>query len=513
MLETLVTFAGGDDPFAPSLIHGDEQPGPVLSLLRAHDFARVVLLDLACLKAHTDATQEAVREEFPKLALSSHRLDLPEPFHLDNLVRALRDWIAQRREENAGETIRILTKAGSPLTRAAWLLLAEEQPDVAPLLLDAKPHRFLSLTPLRARMVPLVPSSLPVGAAEALAVEEEPLPFQVEEDPFDHIDAVAEELGCIGEHPRFRSALQLAGTLAEHDTPILIQGETGTGKDVFARLVHRLSRRKARPLVTVNCAALPEPLAESLLFGHRKGAFTGAAHRQIGKFEVADGGILFLDELAELSLKVQAKLLRIIEDGLVEPLGATNPVKVNVRVIAATNRDLQQEVVRGTFREDLYYRLRVGEIWLPPLRERRTDIPKIALHLLDRINQDLKQPKRLSRESLDYLQKQSWPGNVRDLQNVIERSAMLAKKRVIEPPDLSQHPVIDVRYQGESALPDLREGFSLERYLSDIRRRLIEKSLDIADGNQSEAARLLGVTPQAVHKYVKTKALQSRAHD
>ena len=238
-----------------------------------------------------------------------------------------------------------------------------------------------------------------------------------------------------------------------------------------------------------------------MLFGHKKGAFTGAIGDQKGKFAVADGGTLFLDELAELPLPTQAKLLRVLQDGILEPLGSPSMHRVDVRIIAATNRDLKQVIRQGKFREDLYYRLNVGELQLPALRDRRSDIPKLALHVLDRVNAGLRKPRRLAPSALSRLQNHSWPGNVRDLENVIERSLRLATKDVLEADDLLiSEPITAI--DPLARLPAPREGFSLEEFLASARKQLILRALEMTDGNQSAAARLLGMSPQAVHKFL-----------
>jgi len=296
--------------------------------------------------------------------------------------------------------------------------------------------------------------------------------------------------------------------LAPSQSPILILGETGTGKELFARFIHRLSGRSHEAFIPVNCAALPEALVESILFGHKRGAFTGAVTDQIGKFDVAHKGTLFLDELGELPLPAQAKLLRVIQDGLLEPIGHTKPHKVDVRIVAATNRDLRKLVRQGKFREDLYYRLNVGEVRLPPLRERRSDIPKLALHILDRLNGSLRRPKRLSPGALSRIQSHNWPGNVRDLENVIERSVLLCRRDVLDADDLLIYE--PVTYADPlDALPDPYEGFSLDEFLGSARKQMILKALDAAGGNQSRAARLLGITPQAVHKFLQLSKVKN----
>ena len=225
---------------------------------------------------------------------------------------------------------------------------------------------------------------------------------------------------------------------------------------------------------------------------------------QVGKFDTADKGTLFLDELGELPIPAQAKLLRVLQDGLVEPIGQAKAHKVDVRIVGATNRDLRKLVRQGKFREDLFYRLNVGEIKLPPLRERRSDIPKLALHILDRLNGSLRRPKRLSAEALSRLQSHNWAGNVRDLENVIERSVRLCRNDVLDADDLLI--TEPVTYADPlDALPEPYEGFSLDEFLGSARKQMILRALEAANGNQSQAARMLGITPQAVHKFLQSR--------
>jgi transcriptional regulator with GAF, ATPase, and Fis domain len=325
-------------------------------------------------------------------------------------------------------------------------------------------------------------------------------PISVEETQID-VNSVKVQLGIVGDHPAMQRSLEMGAMLASSQAPILILGETGTGKELFARYIHRLSGRPRETFVAVNCAAIPEDLVESLLFGHKKGAFTGAINDQVGKFDTADKGTLFLDELGDLPLPAQAKLLRVLQDGLVEPIGQARAHKVDVRIVAATNRDLRKLVRQGKFREDLFYRMNVGEIQLSPLRERRSDIPKLALHILDRLNASLRRPKRLSAEALSRLQSHNWPGNVRDLENVIERSVRLCRHDVLDADDLLiSEPVTFA--DPLDALPDPYEGFSLDEFLGSARKQMILRALEAAKGNQSQAARMLGITPQAVHKFL-----------
>jgi transcriptional regulator with PAS, ATPase and Fis domain len=361
-------------------------------------------------------------------------------------------------------------------------------------ILRVRPHRFVSRerplvseVDLTSPEFPLVRANMSLGETAAAALPD--------------IETAAQFLGIVGDHPATRKALEVGATLAPSNVPVLILGETGTGKELFARFVHRLSGRPLDRFVPLNCAAIPKDLAESVLFGHKRGAFTGAINDQTGKFDQADGGTLFLDELAELPLPTQAKLLRVLQDGVVEPVGARKPHKVDVRIVAVTNQDVRGAIKKGFFREDLYYRLNVGEVRLPPLRERRSDIPKIALSILDRVNATLKKPKRLSLDALTRLQSHTWLGNVRDLENVIERSVRLAQRDVLEADDLVINEPI-ASPDPLASLPEPQDGFSLEEHLTSTRKQLILRALETAKGNQSEAARLLGITPQAVHKFV-----------
>lgn len=398
-------------------------------------------------------------------------------------------------ESHAGARFFIATASGTPQMHACWFLLAASG-EIPARILHVRPPRFVGKDRPLVSEVDLSSSEFPLVRANVGAID------PAESLPPADVETALRQLGIVGDHPAIRKALEIAATFANSPAPIFILGETGTGKELFARFIHRLSGRLFDRFVPLNCAAIPRDLVESLLFGHKRGAFTGATNDQVGKFDQADGGTPFLDELAELPLPTQAKLLRVLQDGVIEPLGAKKPHKVNVRVIAATNQDIRKAIRQGRFREDLYYRLNVGEIKLPSLRDRRSDIPKIALHVLDRVNATLKRPKRLSPNALRRMQQHSWPGNVRDLENVIERSVRLARQDVLDEDDLIIGEPIAAK-DPLDALPEPQEGFSLEEYLASARKQLLLRALETAKGNQSEAARLLGVTPQAVHKFLK----------
>ena len=280
--------------------------------------------------------------------------------------------------------------------------------------------------------------------------------------------------------------LDTAKRAANSEATVLIAGESGTGKEVLARLIHQHSPRVQGPMVAVNCAAIPENLLESELFGHVKGAFTGAVSSRKGRFQSAAGGTLFLDEIGELRLDLQAKLLRAIQERVVAPVGADQPEAVDVRLIAASNRDLYAAIGQGTFREDLYYRLGVIPLHLPPLRERREDIPGLVAHFLLKLGAPA--GVRFSAGALARLKAHSWPGNIRELQNIVERAVILRKGLLIETDELqlavAASPAIA---NGLPEIPD--EGLSLEA----VEQGLIKKALAKANGNRSEAARLLKI--------------------
>ena len=296
----------------------------------------------------------------------------------------------------------------------------------------------------------------------------------------------------VGASPDFRAALAIAAKAARARVPVLIEGESGVGKEVVAEAIHAASPRGKKPMIAINCGAIPANLVESELFGHEKGAFTGAFERKIGKFADADGGTLFLDEIGEMPLDAQVKLLRVLQSGEVQPIGARHTREVDVRVIAATNSDLARMVADGTFREDLYYRLTVIPITLPPLRERRDDIPLLAKHFLEKFSPG--SAIQASQGAMRLLMSYGWPGNVRQLENAIERAvALSAGRREIDvadlPPEIQSVPPMTTTPFVE--FPD--DGLDLPSYLSRIEQDLISRALERTGGNRNRAAELLRI--------------------
>jgi DNA-binding NtrC family response regulator len=489
-LRILLTFTGFHDPYSKGLVGEDEQPGPVLSLLQARSFDLVYLLSTPNTERNTAATAAALKE---RVDLKVVALPLQDPTDYSAILKHLRSVTGTVVEEFPGAEYFISVASGTPQMHACWVLLTTSG-EFPARILHIRPPRFVTADRDLVTEIDLTRAEFPV-------VRVRDAPVEAPDTPAPDVRTALAELGLVADHPKMVAALEQAAALADSSVPILILGATGTGKELLAKFVHRLSGRPNDNFVALNCASIPKDLAESILFGHKKGSFTGALADQIGKFELADKGTLFLDELGELPLAAQAKLLRVLQDGLVESIGAKKPRKVDVRIVAATNQNLAKAIRQKEFREDLYYRLSVGEIRLPALRERRSDIPKIALHVLDRINTTLKRPRRLSQAALARLQGHSWPGNVRDLQNVLERSARLTRNDVIDADDLIlTEPV--AKDDPLSTLPEPTEGFSIEGFLASARKQMVLRAMESAGGNRSEAARLLGVSPQAVHKYL-----------
>jgi len=309
-------------------------------------------------------------------------------------------------------------------------------------------------------------------------------------------DAEFNHYGIVGRSRRMQEVIETAKIVAQSKSTILITGETGTGKEMVARAIHYHSAQSAMPLIKVNCAAIPETLLESELFGHVRGAFTGAATNKKGKFALADGGTIFLDEIGTMSTALQAKLLRVLQEREFEPLGSERTQKVDVRVIAATNRDLRQMVGDGRFQEDLYYRLNVIPIHIPPLRERRDDLPVLVEHFIAKHAQRAgKRIEGLAPGVLEALQSADWPGNVRELENTVERAVVLSPSAIIGPEVVR---VLGVTSAAAANLPSM----TLRLNLDWAERETVRRALDACGGVKKDAAELMGISQRALSYYL-----------
>lgn len=319
----------------------------------------------------------------------------------------------------------------------------------------------------------------------------------------------------IGSSSAMETVYSLIGRVAPTDVNVLLTGESGTGKEMVAREIHSRSRNPSGPFVSVNCAAMPGELIESELFGHEKGAFTGASGRRVGKFEAANGGTLFLDEIGDMSQTTQAKVLRAIEEKTFQRLGSNETLSTEARIISATNKPLEKEVELGRFREDLYYRLCVVRIGLPPLRERKSDIPALAHAFCERFSLAYKtKPQKMSKDTLKVLLEYDWPGNARQLRNCIERAVVLTDNEEISADALPEEILLDQKRERQTAQPS--EGITVSRSLDfrsakkEFERQYVEYSLDQAGGNVTKAAAALGMHRQSLQHKIKELGLSKR---
>ena len=359
-----------------------------------------------------------------------------------------------------------------------------------------------------------------VGAMKSGAADYITKPIDLE-DLLIHLRRISERRTLIRENEVLRSQLKekgittdriifrsramedlvnMAGRVAASRSTVLIQGESGTGKELLARLVHNLSPRSDRPIIVVNCGAIHENLLESELFGHEKGAFTGAVRRRIGYFEEADGGSLFLDEIGELTLPLQVKLLRFLQEREFQRLGGNEVIRTDVRIISATNRDLEARVREGAFREDLFYRLNVVTMSIPPLRERKDDIPPLVDYFLAKFSSESGGQKSISREARDLLMKYDYPGNVRELENILERATVISRDGIISVEDLPfrDTPTDERRFEGK--MKDSIEALELQ---------MIRKAMQDSGSNQSKAADILGISERMLRYKLKKYGIKS----
>lgn len=382
--------------------------------------------------------------------------------------------------------------------------------------------RWLIRTSISERiLVPIVACGLNVSAYQAAqAIRDGAREFLPLPPDADLITAILEAASgenhtLIARDPSMLETLRRADQVASADASILITGESGTGKEVLAHHIHRRSRRAMGPFVALNCAAIPENLLESELFGHEKGAFSGAVARRIGKFEAANEGTLLLDEVSEMDIRLQAKLLRAVQEREIDRLGGNTPVKINVRILATTNRDLLTEISRGTFREDLYFRLNVISLRIPPLRERPSDIAALANHFARRYADSNGLPyRRLSEGAIACLQNNQWRGNVRELENTLHRAVLLATGDMIEPEaiePLDQHSIKTTFVPSRNLLSDKSLNPLLNlvgRRMEDIEREFILETLDHTMGNRTHAAIILGISIRALRNKLRDYTAQ-----
>ncbi len=511
-------------------VAGEGCPGAILSVLEARQLDSIHLLHTPHLRENAEATGEEIQRRFPAYLVERHELPISDAKDYSTVMGLLARKVRELAARGGPTDDFVCVSSGTAEIRAAWFLLAAAgvlratllqvgspaeplfgPPNVREVDLDGgdwsslrdlvMPQAYFdAASPAEADAEIEVMYSMPAAAPAATRYSRA---ARAASPAYPGLEEALKSLGIfIGSAVMRQAAEKAAIAAADSDLPVLITGETGTGKDLFAKLVHEISARRQRPFVAVNCGAIPKELVESHLFGHVKGAFTGAVTDQSGKFVQAHGGTLFLDELGELPLDAQAKLLRAVQDREVEAVGSGKTRKVDIRIVAATNRNLRQDIGAGRFREDLYYRLGVVEIALPPLRDRQTEIASLAVTLSEKINLRRQKPRQLSKEALRRLELYSWPGNIRELSSALERSILFSQADVLGPEDLileNPKPTLDAL----ATLPDPAPGFCLEAFLAQVRKQLILRAVAKCGGNQSAAADLLGLTKQAISKFLK----------
>ncbi len=318
---------------------------------------------------------------------------------------------------------------------------------------------------------------------------------------------IRQEQSLVGESPRMKEIFQFVARVAPSDSTVLIEGESGTGKELAARALHRNSHRAGKAFVAINCAAIPETLLESELFGHERGAFTGASVQKKGRLEVADGGVVFLDEIGELAPTLQVKLLRVLQEREIERVGGTHPIKIDVRLIAATNRDLNEAVRKAEFRQDLYYRLNVVRLTMPPLRDRREDIPMLTRHFVQKHAKRCKLKSRpVSREAMAALVNYDWPGNVRELENAIERALVMGSSDMLLLEDLPES------LMEQTPPAEMHEG-KYHASVKELKKQLILDAVEQTRGNYVEAAAILGVHPNYLHRLIRNLGVKEELNN
>ncbi|QTA81760.1 Sigma-54 interaction domain-containing protein [Desulfonema limicola] len=486
----LLTFNGFQDPY-----NKNGKIGPILSILENWDsnWQKIIIFYTPDMKAKADETCALIREKSPETIAQPVQLSLEDPTDYESILRELRQHYVKLREDAA--QYYIAAASGSSQMHACWLMLTASG-EINARILHIKEERFRKQGESLIREINPRTSELPKVRS---LVTMEALPEISAKD----IENARKESGLIGSHPEFLKAVDLAVRAAQTDIPILLSGKTGTGKELFAEFIQKVSKRRDKQFIIVNCAAISESLIESELFGHKKGAFTGADKDKKGKLEIADSGTVFLDEIGEISPNIQAKMLRFIQEGEIQKVGEEgNSKKVDVRIIAATNKNLKQAVSQGSFREDLLYRL-TFPIFLPSLNDRRSDIPLLVDYFLEKFNKDHNKNKSFAQDTLIVLQDFKWKGNVRELSGIVERTVISSRSQIIQPHDLNLGLSVPGTSSPSPALPDIYEGFKLEDYIKDIRRQFYEKAYEKSSRNKSAGARLLGVTSQCFGKQLK----------
>jgi transcriptional regulator with GAF, ATPase, and Fis domain len=482
-VEILIAWLGNTDIRSSESSDSGER-GPILNAVQSMQFDAVHLLsDHPAPKTQAYAKWLATQA---RVSVKTHPAKLTSPTEFAEIFRAADALIRTIRVESALTSLTFHLSPGTPAMAAVWILLAKTKYS-ARLIESSREHGVKEVS------IPFDLSAEFLPASDKQADEELTLLMQGLPPSDAAFTSIVHRCNAM------KRTVALAHRMALRDVTVLIQGESGTGKELFARAIHQASVRSSQPFIAVNCGAIPLELVDAELFGHEKGAFTGATTARPGHFESADGGTLFLDEIGELPLASQVRLLRVLQDKEITRLGASKPKRVNVRIIAATNRVLPEEVRAGRFREDLFHRLAVGVLLLPPLREREGDIGLLIDAMLSAINTEAAtQPgyrhKKLDVPARNLLLQQPWPGNVRELHNTLLRGSIWAAGDRITARDIAQSMAVSVAPKSDFILgKSLTANIQLPDLIGEVARHYLQRAMDLTHGNKSEAARLLGL--------------------
>jgi len=504
MEKWLVSWIGETDhKAAEGSLNGE--PGPIATALMAEQYDRVRLL--------TNYSHERSGKYCDWLeTLTGHpridlqQIDLSSPIDHADIYRQVTAELQQCRLPSSDISLTFHLSPGTPAMATIWVLLAKSR-FPARLIQTAKQHQ----------------GAMEANVAFDLAGDFLPEYLQRTDERVGRLlarpEGIAQEFArIVHASALMREQIQRAQQVAVHNVPVLVLGESGTGKELFAEAIHHASGRSGN-YIPVNCGAIPKELVNSELFGHKKGAFTGADRERAGHFREANGGTLFLDEIGDLPLDAQVRLLRAIQQGEVTPLGASEPHKVDVRIVAATHRDLMADVQSGRFREDLFHRLAVGIIRLPALRERREDIPLLATHFMDLINHDSAhapewQHKEISENAIKVLLSHDWPGNVRELYHTLLRASIWARQGVLDAQDIEGNLLGMPRRQDGVLDRNIGQGFEIEKILDEVKAHYIRMAMQRAQGKKKDAAALLGLnTYQTLNNWMEKLGLTSADND
>ncbi|MBE9396803.1 sigma 54-interacting transcriptional regulator [Pontibacterium sp. N1Y112] len=488
MERTLVSWIGGHDLKCNDAEDADR--GPLIATLSAQSYDCVELL-YNYPEQEVEPYLRWLQQQTGK-SINARRVDLSSPIHFGEIYQSAESLLAEVIGRDNEHQLHILLSPGTPAMQAVWILLGKTRYTATFWQSSREQGVEQAVIPfdISAEYVPAA-DKLSAATLSRLAAAEVP------------IDAAFDDI--ITHNPQMQTLKSQATVLAEREVPVLIYGESGTGKELFARAIHNASQRAGKPFIAVNCGAFPTDLVDSVLFGHKKGAFTGANVDKAGVFAQANGGTLFLDEFGELEASVQVRLLRVLQDGSFTSIGAESEQQVDVRIITATNRNLMLEVSEGRFREDLFYRVAVGVLHLPPLRERQGDISRLTDYLLAAIGQSdshLKD-KKVSVEGRNLILRQPWQGNIRELHSTLLRAALWSQSDVITRADIDQALFRMPERESDLLGQDVSQGIDVQALCDDVMRHYIPLALEVAQGKKKKAAELLGLNNyQTLSNYI-----------